>query len=80
MKVYEVLPVTYLTEAEKEWFGIWTSRRTVLSTFTDVHVKLKDVPLGYCAIIPMVNFTNGHICLPSLGIKLPFLPDNFFRY
>lgn len=75
--VYDVLPLTYLTEEEKRWFGIWTSRGTVLSTFTDVHVDLKDVPLGFCAIIPLGKFTDGHVCLPSLGIKLTLQPGNF---
>jgi len=75
-KVYDSLPETYLTENEKAWFGIWTSRGTVLSTFTDVHVDLKDVPLGFCAITPLGKFTNGHICLPSLGITLTLQPGN----
>jgi len=79
-KVYDQLPVTYLTDNEKEWFGIWTSRETVLYTFTDVHVDLQDLPLGFCAIMPLGNFTDDHICLPSLGIKLALQPSRFFLY
>jgi len=79
-KVYNQLLVTYLTEDKKEWFGIWTSRETVLSTFTKVHVGLHDIPLGFCAIIPLGNFTDGHIYLPSLGIKLTLQPGRVFLY
>ena len=75
-EVYDILPLTYLTKEEKKWFGIWTSRGTVLSTFTDVHVDLKDVLLGFCPIISLGKFTDGHVCLPSLGIKLTLQPGN----
>jgi len=35
---------------EKAWFGIWISRGTVLSTFTNVHVDLKNVPVAFYMI------------------------------
>jgi len=49
-KVYNCFHVTYLTEKKKAWFGIWILRGTVLSTFTNVHVDLKDVPVAFYAI------------------------------
>ncbi|RPA99682.1 hypothetical protein L873DRAFT_1843363 [Choiromyces venosus 120613-1] len=60
-KVHNSLPITYLTQEEKDWFGIWTSRGTVLSTFTDAYVDINDVPLGFCAITPLGEFTDRHL-------------------
>jgi len=68
----------FLGENVKSSFGIWTSRGAVLCAQTDVHVDLLDVPLGYCAIIPLGKFTGGHICLPSLGIKIELQPGKSY--
>ncbi|RPB05989.1 hypothetical protein L873DRAFT_1785133 [Choiromyces venosus 120613-1] len=73
-KVHNSLPITYLTQEEKDWFGIQTSRGTVLSTFTNAHVDINDIPLGFCAITLLGEFTDGHLCLPSLGVKLTLQP------
>ncbi|KAG0638177.1 hypothetical protein HOY80DRAFT_192850 [Tuber brumale] len=59
-KVYRALPVHKTTTAYKESFGIWTSRAIVLNTLTDVHVDLKDVCRGFCAIVPFGKFTGGN--------------------
>ena len=67
-----------LGEAVKSSFGIWTSRGAVLCAQTDVHVDRLDVPLGYCAIIPLGRFTGGHICLPTLGIKIELQPGKSY--
>ncbi|PUU73940.1 hypothetical protein B9Z19DRAFT_1068591 [Tuber borchii] len=67
-----------LEETVKSSFGIWMSRAAVLCAQTDVHVDLLDVPLGYCAIIPLGKFTGGHICLPSLGIKIELQPGKSY--
>lgn len=68
----------FLGENVKSSFGIWTSRGAVLCAQTDVHVDLLDVPLGYCAIIPLGKFTGGHICLPTLGIKIELQPGKSY--
>ncbi|PWW72985.1 hypothetical protein C7212DRAFT_366171 [Tuber magnatum] len=75
-KVNKVLPETYLVKEEKAWFGIWTSRRMVMSTPTDYSINLKDVPLGFAVIIPLGNFTDGDICFPSLGVKMKLPPGS----
>ena len=67
-----------LGENVKSSFGIWTSRTAVLCAQTNVHVDLLDVPLGYCAIIPLGKFTGGHICLPGLGIKIELQPGKSY--
>ncbi|RPA99929.1 hypothetical protein L873DRAFT_1843340 [Choiromyces venosus 120613-1] len=70
-----LLPDFFEKYKKKDWFGIWTSRGTVLSTFTDAHVDINNVPLGFCAITPLGEFTNAHLCLPSLGVKLTLQPS-----
>ncbi|PUU78259.1 hypothetical protein B9Z19DRAFT_1127128 [Tuber borchii] len=72
--VWDELKAGALGDNVKRSFGIWTSRKIVLCTATDVQLDLLHVPLGYCAIIPLGKFTDGHICLPSLGIKLELQP------
>ena len=72
--VWNELKVGALGENVKRSFGIWTSRKIDLCTATDLQLDLLHVPLGYCAIIPLGKFTDGHICLPSLGIKLDLQP------
>ncbi|RPA97667.1 hypothetical protein L873DRAFT_1844684 [Choiromyces venosus 120613-1] len=74
-KVHKSLPIIYLTQEEKDLFGIWNSRGTVLSTFTNAHIDINDVPLGFCAITLLGEFTDGHLCLPSLGVKLTLQPS-----
>ena len=72
--VWDELEVGALGDNVRRSFSIWTSRKIVLCAATDTQLDLLHVPLGYCAIIPLGKFTDGHICLPSLGIKLELQP------
>jgi len=51
-KVYLALPTNDITKPLKKSFGLWTSRSIVLNAETNIHVDLKDVCRGFCAIIP----------------------------
>ena len=70
-KVFKALPKNDANKGQKDCFGIWTSRGIVLDTFTDVHLDLKDVCKGFCAVVPLGKFEGGYFCLPSLGISIP---------
>ncbi|RPB01471.1 hypothetical protein L873DRAFT_1842436 [Choiromyces venosus 120613-1] len=71
--VFNSLPKNDANRGIKDCLGIWTLRGIVLDAFTDVHVDLKDVCKGFCAIVPLGNFTGGNFCLPSLGISIPMV-------
>ena len=70
-KVFKSLPKNEANKGQKDCFGIWTSRGIVLDAFTDVHLDLKDVCKGFCAVVPLGKFEGGLFCLPSLGISIP---------
>ena len=36
-----------------------------------MHLGLKDVSKGFCAVDPLGKFEGGLFCLPSLGILTP---------
>jgi len=65
------LPKNDANKGQKDCLGIWTSGGIVLDTFIDVHLDLKDVCKGFCAIVPLGRFEDGYFCLPSLGISIP---------
>lgn len=55
-------------------FGVWSSRAIVLNKTTRIHRDLDDACQGFCALLPLGNFTGGDLCLPELGIKLSCPP------
>lgn len=76
-KVYRILPVHNTIREVKASFGIWTSRVIVLNALTDMHIDLKDVVQGFCAIVPLGKFSGGNVCLPTLGISIPLAAGKF---
>ncbi|PUU80384.1 hypothetical protein B9Z19DRAFT_1063475 [Tuber borchii] len=73
-RVYKALPKNNVEKEMKDCLGIWTSRGLVLDTMSDIHLDLRDVCKGFCAIIPFGPFEGGNICLPRLGISIPVGP------
>jgi len=76
-QVYSKLPKNDANKGLKDCLGIWTSRSIVLNTTTDIHLDLKDVCKGFCAVVPLGNFNGGNFCLPRLGISIPVAPGIF---
>jgi len=69
--VWDELEMGALGKKVKLSFGIWTSRKIVLCTATNVQLDLLHVPLGYCAIIP-ASLLMGIFVYPAWGSSWNF--------